>query len=163
FVLALSQQALAWGSLGHQAIADAAQRALNPAARAGLARVFGQGDAIAPGTLARAATWPDEIRVVNAGDPPPPWWDPADTRAAEQFNADHKGNAAWHFVNLPLGARAYPDTTAADDPLRAFVRDDDIVHVLRLCIRIVESPNPRKSFTRVQAVRWLVHLVGDVH
>ena len=160
--LLLTHHAFAWGSIGHQAIAEAAQSALSRSASAQLAKIFGHGDALAPGALARASTWPDEIRTRNAGEVPP-GWDASDTREADQFNADHKRNAAWHFVNLPLGAPAYPERTAPDDPVRAFTRDDDIVHVIRRCVRILESPDPPRSFTKIQAVRWLVHLVGDIH
>ena len=163
-VALLTHQAFAWGNLGHQAVGEAAQSGLTDKAQEGLAKVFGHGAALAPGTLAKVATWPDEVRNRLTSGAVPPGWDAADIKEADKFNKDHKANALWHFVNLPLGAQGYPTAaTPADDPVREFTRPDDIVQMIGRCVEILESENPPVDFTKVQAVRWLVHLVGDIH
>jgi len=156
-----TQQALAWGPLGHQAIGEAAQSALTDKAQQGLARVFGHGDQLAPGTLAKVATWPDDVRARMASGAVAAGWDAADIKEADRFYHDHKGNTLWHFVNLPLGAAGYPTVgTPASDPVRQFVRPDDIVQIIKRCIEILESPTVTPQFSKVQAVRWLVQLAG---
>jgi S1/P1 nuclease len=67
------------------------------------------------------------------------------------------------FVDLPLGASGYPATDpAGSDPMRVFVSQDDIVHALQRCISILESTTAPPDFSKRQAVRWVVHLVGDL-
>jgi len=46
--------------------------------------------------------------------------------------------------------------------MRAFVGPDDIVHAMAQVIAILETPTPSPDFSKAQAVRWLVHLVGDL-
>ena len=47
--------------------------------------------------------------------------------------------------------------------MRAFVGPDDIVHALRQAIAILEAVTPPPDFSKQPALRWLVHLVGDLH
>ena len=82
----VTHQALAWGPLGHQAIGEAAQSALTDMAQQGLARVFGHGDQLAPGTLAKVATWPDDVRARMASGAVAPGWDQTDIKEADRFN-----------------------------------------------------------------------------
>ena len=160
----MTPHAFAWGNLGHQAIGEAAQSALSAKAQEGLGKVFGHGAALAPGTLAKVATWPDEIRSRNAHGAVSATWDQTDIDEADKFNRAHKTNSVWHFVNLPLDASGYPGVgTPANDPLREFARPDDIVQAMKQCIDVLEAPTASGTFTKVQAVRWLVHLVGDIH
>jgi hypothetical protein len=70
--------ALAWGSEGHQRIAEVAADLLTPAARAEALRLL----ALEPGsTLASISTWADEIRTPST--------------------------ARWHYVNFERGACSY--------------------------------------------------------
>jgi hypothetical protein len=63
----------------------------------------------------------------------------------------------WHFVNLPLGATSFQQVTRFDAP-------DNIVHAIARCIEVLEAPSPRpEDFTKLQALRLLVHFVGDIH
>ena len=39
----------------------------------------------------------------------------------------------------------------------------DVVRARREAIAILESPTEDPVFTKPQTVRWLVHLVGDLH
>lgn len=157
-------QAAAFSSPGHQAIADVAQDRLSPATRAALGRILqGSGD-LAPGALAAVATWPDDVRARAVHGTIAAGWTSDDVQEADDFNRDHPRNADWHFVNLPLGAVGYPpDPVPTGNPLRAFVGPDDIVHALNQAIQILESPTTTDGFSKRQAVRFLVHLVGDVN
>ena len=163
-VVPLAHEAFGWGNVGHQAVGAAAQTGLTAKAHEGLAKLFGHGATLAPGTLAKVATWPDDVRNRMVHGTVAEGWDPTDVKEADKFNKDHKANALWHFVNLPLGAKGYPTaTTSADDPVREFTRPDDIVQMIGRCIEILESENSPTNFTKIQAVRWRVHLVGDIH
>jgi hypothetical protein len=163
-LLLLPSYAFGWGSQGHQAIADAAQTRLNEKAQAGLARILvgGHSTTLPPGKLASASTWPDEIRGLN-GLGVPFGWDNDDVEEAKRFNTAHPTNARWHFVNLPLGASGYPKAADAGTVLSRFASPDDIVHAINRAIAVLESPSPPANFSRAQAVRWIVHLVGDIH
>ena len=59
-------------------------------------------------------------------------------------------------MNLPLGAAGY-------DAAGPFASPDDIVHAIRRCIDVLERPADDPRFPRAFALRFLVHLVGDVH
>jgi hypothetical protein len=142
---------------GHQALAEAARSLLLPQARAGIARLLGNDD------LAQIATWADLLKQVkhhgkHQGSL-------AQDREAASFNAKFPQNAKWHFLDLPLGSKAYSDTGK-------FSRDEDIVHEINECIRILETHSethsktrsaPVTRFEKKQALRFLVHLVGDIH
>jgi hypothetical protein len=107
-VLTLTHQAFAWGNLGHQAIGEASQGVLSAKAQEGLGKVFGHGAALAPGTLAKVATWPDEIWNRMGHGAVPATWDKTDIDEADKFNQNPQAQRLWHFVNLPLDASGYP-------------------------------------------------------
>jgi hypothetical protein len=73
------------------------------------------------------------------------------------FNERHPDNGTWHFVNLPLGMTGYARA-------RAFPSRRNIVEQIADCIRILEAPPGAKlSMPKAQALRMLIHLVGDLH
>jgi hypothetical protein len=77
-VLALSSQAWAWGSQGHQVVAAMAWELLQPATRAEVTRLL----ALEPGeTMESLSTWADEHRNPATGP--------------------------WHYVNFPRGNCQY--------------------------------------------------------
>jgi hypothetical protein len=158
-------EAWAWGRLGHEALAEAVQDALNPRASQAIARIFGQDGPLQPGTLARASLWPDQIRDVAKGKTKQSGLRGGDLAEAKTFIKHHPKTAEWHYVNLPLGLDSYPDRLPSNpqDPLQAFVHEHDIVQILRTCIRILEGAAPEPGWTRAQALRWLIHLAQDIH
>ena len=161
--LAVPSFVSAWGFAGHQAIGLAAETHLTPKAKAALARILQATDTLSPGILAAVSTWPDELRAHARKDTPDSWG-AVEIEEAEVFNAAHPNNGAWHFVGLPLGSGAYPATDPGPgNPLRPFIHRNDIVHAIRRCIAILETPAPSENFSKRQAVRWLVHLIGDLH
>jgi hypothetical protein len=141
-----STNAFGYGHEGHQAIAEMASANLNPSARQAIVRILGNSD------LAAIATWPDQLKQAKKRKGPL-----ANDSEAQAFNAAFPFNGQWHFLNLPLGTKAYIDDGKFSDV-------DDIVHAINECIDILESPPGKKAkFEKKQALRFLVHLVGDIH
>src|ERR1700730_13131861 len=77
-VLALVENALAWGQEGHSIVGEVAQRRLTPEASAMVEQLLGRGH-----SLASVASWADDIR---------------DERP-ETYN--------WHFVDIPIAIGRY--------------------------------------------------------
>ena len=105
-------------------------------------------------SLADIANWADEVkrqRVPKSTDDP-------ETVA---FLAEHPAadTGPWHFVDLPLGTKRYDPST-----IPKFVRSNDIVHILNHCIaRLQGKIEPDFAISELNALRLLVHLVGDIH
>ena len=73
------------------------------------------------------------------------------------FNRKFPNSGMWHFVNLPLGTTSYEQITR-------FALQDDVVHAISRCVAVLESASTKpEDFTKVQALRLLVHFVGDIH
>ena len=136
-------RALAWGRLGHQAIGELAADLLHEKARLQVKKILGSGD------LASAGAWLDELRAAERGTGAL-----AGDAEAAAFNQKFPDNHKWHFTNLPLGSGSYSESSR-------FAEADDVVHQINACIAALEG-RPTK-FTPEQALRVLVHLVGDVH
>lgn len=88
-VFACAQAASAWGVLGHQVVASLAEDMLTPKAKAEAASLLGHPGA--SGTLAGAATWADDIRILRPETRP------------------------WHYVTIQIGEPRY-DSARADTP-----------------------------------------------
>lgn len=145
----LDQHLSAWGPLGHSAIAAVAEKHLSPDARAHVAAILAQGH---DADLPSIANWADEIRAAASGRGPL-----SDDAEARAFNAKFPTNALWHFVDLPLGATDYRDVSS-------FTSVNDVVHAIKRCIAVLERADSRPDdFTKPQALRLLVHFVGDIH
>ena len=138
----VAERAAAWGDEGHQAIAQAAYDRL-------AANTKQKVDAILNGeTLNDAAVWPDKIR---GGNHPGPL---AKTDEGKSFNKRFPHNSLWHFVDLPLDTQAYGQNLE-------FTSTNDIVHAIGRCIDALEGKP--SQMTNWEALRWLIHLVGDIH
>lgn len=149
FLLTLAQPLYAWGPLGHSAIAAIAEKHLSPTAQSHVAAILQQGHDT---DLPSIANWADDIRAAASGHGL--LTDDAEARA---FNAKFPTNALWHFVDLPLGAEDY-------NQVAAFTSVNDVVHAIKRCVAILERADNRpEDFTRPQALRLLVHFVGDIH
>jgi hypothetical protein len=145
-VASLASDAAAWGEQGHQAIAEAAGSLLTPKARAAVVKLLGHDD------LAAVSVWLDDVRAAAKGGGPL-----VGNAEARAFNERHPDNGDWHFVNWPLGAAAY-----TRDP--AFAPRHNVVERIAECIRVLEAPpGTRLPMSKAQALKSLVHLVGDLH
>ena len=139
----LAPLALAWGPEGHKTVGDLARARLSPQARAEVVKILGDDD------LGAVASWADDLRGAAShygslvGNP-----------EAESFNRKFPHNGTWHFVDLPVGSTKYED----DGP---FSGPDDVVHALKRSIATLEGTDT--GMTPAQALKFVVHLVGDIH
>lgn len=166
FFLIMTAKALAWGEQGHRGISDAVQTHLTPQTRSAIAHIMGTGEELPPDTLGRLSLWPDKIRILTknphatiAG------FTPEEMSEARSFVTNHPDNANWHFVDLPPGSAHYPDLANPDmtDPALPFTTSNDIVHMIHATLEVLESTTASPGFTRLQALRWLLHLTQDIH
>lgn len=128
----------AWGAQGHRVVAAIAADLLTPSARrAASALLDGR-------TLADIAVWADQIRD------------------------DLNQTASWHYVNIPPDATSYdrdrdcprqPQVSAGSraDRWRDCIVDRIEFNRLRLANGSLDRAD------RVVALKFLVHLVGDIH
>jgi len=133
----------AWGVPGHEAMARAAHGWLSNDVAARVTAILGTND------LASVSVWADHLRDAQRlrgplrSDP-----------QAHDFNRRFPHNDNWHYVNLPLGTLQYEHSSG-------FVSTNDIVQALNRSIAVLEGRSG--EMTKGEALRWLVHLVGDIH
>ena len=142
--LACAAPALAWNAEGHAAVGLVAQQNLTPDARKQVIKVLGSDD------LASIASWMDQLRSAYFHTGPL-----GDDPEALKFNAEFPKNNTWHYVDLPLGLEAY----RIDGPSS---RPDDVVHMIETAVSVLEGGGD-KRITKLEALRMLVHFVGDLH
>jgi hypothetical protein len=148
-LLTLTTPLPAWGPLGHSSIAAIAEKHLSPAAQSHIATILAQGHDT---NLPSIANWADDVRAAASGHGPL-----SDDAEARAFNDKFPTNALWHFVDLPLGAEDYREVAA-------FTSVNDVVHAIKRCVTVLErAENSADDFTKPQALRLLVHFVGDIH
>lgn len=142
--LALAAPAYPWSREGHMAVATIAMENLTPDARSHIAKILGNDD------LPAICVYMDELRTaaVHAGALA---FDPE----AQQFNRDFPDNFYWHYVDLPLGTKAYE----LDGP---FAKPDDVVHSIEMAVSVLEGGGDSRISKRM-ALRMIVHFVGDIH
>lgn len=132
--LATIDVAPAWGPEGHVVIAMIAEDRLAPEVKE-KARLFLSG---AP--LYTAALFADELR-------------------ASQRKLNHEETSGWHFVDIPFEHTAYNEATDCKED--AIYGDCIIKAIERSKAKIRDAD--ACSFDRVDALKFLVHFVGDVH
>lgn len=151
-LLTLAPSAHAWGPTGHRVVAEIAQRHLTRGARAKVSRLLGGR------TLADVANWPDELR----SDP--------------RFDK----YKALHFATVPDGVASYRDAEKAPcgdlvvaiDAFTAFLRTGSREALYKVKALTDKSDgtakgacNPQETdpITSETSLRFLVHLMGDLH
>ena len=145
--LAPTGSALAWGDDGHQTVGKIASLRIKPRTAQKIALILKPGE-----TLANIATWADTVKYrVGKTDSDP------DTNAFLQDVAHNEKNAEWHYDDLPLDCKNYQTCTG-------FTPDNDIVHMLNVCIRTLQGhPDPDHPLSQRNALKLLVHFLGDIH
>jgi hypothetical protein len=130
----LPSVASAWGKDGHRIIATIASQRLTPAARAQVkALLAGNPDGK---SLPSISMWADWVRFHEL---------------PETYN--------WHFVNIPLAQSTYdPRRDCRDVPGKGAC----IVAATER-MRAVLADGRRRRGDRVEALKFVVHLVGDLH
>lgn len=122
----------AWAQLGHQLVAELAQRRLNPKAQAAVDELLrGEPEP----TLAGVASWADALR----------------SSSPEMYRTTSR----WHYLNAQGGgcgfdlARDCPDGNCAVGALERQIA--------------VLGDRSQPLDARRDALKWVVHLVGDLH
>jgi hypothetical protein len=133
-VLAWPGLASAWGPLGHQAVGAVAQERLSPRARA-------QVDALLVGDLGADGAPSGRTTLAQVAS----WAD--EIRGSE---ADHP---RWHFDNAPV---------CSDPGGQACPNDDCASRRVASQLALLADPGQPQR-TRNEALKWVVHLVGDMH
>lgn len=133
----LTSPALAWGPEGHAVVADIAQAHLTPAANAEVKRLLAlEGHS----SLDDVSSWADDYRSSNRDTGP------------------------WHFVDIPLNEKSYLESRDCH-----FDKDDHIVPDLTCVVSklpeelSILSDKSKPDQDRLMALKFVVHLVGDVH
>ncbi|HXH39382.1 MAG TPA: S1/P1 nuclease [Thermoanaerobaculia bacterium] len=119
------RSAMAWGTLGHRLVARIASADLPPVVDAGIRELLGKE------TLVTVSTLPDEWRVARPE------------------------TGIWHFVDIPLTARAYDQTRdchKGDCLVEAFERFEKIL-----------ADRSKPLADRREALIFIVHLIADAH
>jgi hypothetical protein len=124
-LLSAPASAFAWGPIGHRIVGRIAQNHLAPEAARAIECLMG------PESLARASTWPDEIRS-----------DPAWKKAEP-----------WHYIDIDDGETL--ETTAR-------APEGDVLEAMERFEKVLRDPQAGRQ-AKVEALRFLVHFVGDVH
>lgn len=136
-VLTFLDQALAWGAAGHMIVAQIAYTRLNPRAKAEVDRLIKI-------PIDPVAITNKSLNFVNAAH-----W-PDDLRPFPEFDK----YKSLHFINLPFSMDGTP--LPPDVPL-----PDNIVVALEKYVGILKSDADDQ--TRAQALRFVIHFVGDIH
>lgn len=136
-VTLLPVRLLAWGARGHEVIADVAYSRLTPQTRRNVRMLLG-GE-----SLAFASTWADAVR--------------------------HKLDETidWHFVDIPANARDFNEQRDCFRPQEKYknARTDHhncAVDRIEIFTRVLANPGASQR-QREEALKWVVHLVGDLH
>jgi hypothetical protein len=152
FQVMFAPTAHAWGPTGHRVVAEIAQRHLTPIAHARVSQILNGR------TLADVANWPDELR----SDP--------------RFDK----YKLLHFATVPDGVGSYRDSKKAPcgdlvvaiDALTEFLRSGsrEALHSVKALSDKSDGTatgacNPRETdpISPDTALRFLVHLMGDLH
>ena len=149
----LPQHAQAWGDQGHRIIALIAERYLDPTAHTQLdAMLGGDTDSLTPHDIAGESMWADKYRD-------------SDRNGTEER---YRRTRQWHFVDIELDGpnldeacrkhpRLPPGRPASRGPADACIVDKIDQFEAELA-----SPETAPE-ERLVALRFLLHLVGEVH
>jgi len=133
----LPAQVLAWGPMGHAMIADIAESRLSPIAKKNIRLLLGDE------SLASVSNWADEIKK------------------------DRPETFAWHFADIPKDAAGFSEARDCyrpndQGPGAQTDRHNCIVDRVEMFRQVLTDGNASKK-DRVEALKFLVHFVGDVH
>lgn len=136
-ILCLPIPSFAWGPEGHEIVADIARVRLNQAARRHVRELLGSDD------LASISTWADDVRPLRL----------------ETYG--------WHFVDIPWNSQGFSqprDCFHFDEQHREANQDHHncVVDRIEIFERVLGDRNASNA-DRVEALKFLVHFVGDVH
>jgi len=132
-----------YGSDGHETVGALADELIQGTAAEAHVRQLLTND-----TLSHAATWAD--RLKNG---------PRD-QEMKDYVSHNPQHHHYHFTDVPIEEALYKEGTAGTSP-------DDIVHVLKECILVLNGHNTPANnphaFNERTALLLIAHLVGDMH
>jgi hypothetical protein len=137
FLLLLSIESLAWGPEGHRIVGDIAETRLTRTARLQVKELLGNGG------LAAVSVWADEIK------------------------RERPETYGWHFVDTPMDGSGFfeqRDCFRPDEKHPYTLQDHHncVVDRISMFKHVLADRNaPRQD--RIEALKFLVHFVGDVH
>lgn len=138
-LLLLVDPAFSFGAFGHRVIADLAQDMLTPKARAQAAALLGPpsggGAGGAAFRLSSISVWADDIKSLRP-----------DTRT-------------WHYVTLQLDEARYDKVKA---PAGRPPDSPNVITALNRSLAVLKDASADR-YAREEALKWAVHLVGDLH
>jgi len=148
FVAGDAELGILWSADRHRVIGEVADQLLTAAARRAVAEALGH---VGSSTLGEVADWADQLR--GAAVPKD-----AETTAFLANSANRAEHPRWHYLNLPFGTERYDEIV-----LQPFIPGDGahVVAIVQRCAAALVTPTARLS--RTNALRWLTHLVGDLH
>jgi hypothetical protein len=76
---------------------------------------------------------------------------------ADDFRSSHPETAGWHFVDIPLDKTAYDPTRDCNPD-----KGDCIIHAIAR-FKSVLGDCSKSLAERSEALRFLIHFVGDIH
>jgi hypothetical protein len=135
-----------WGISRHELIAGTADRLLSPKAKTAVREMLNH---LGQSTLKEIAGWADQIKGADPNNV-----DPDTKEFLDKFGADVP--RSWHYVGLPTGVDSYSRVKYPD-----FTKDDDVVQMISISIQVLQGTSDHMS--KVNALRWLTHLVADIH
>jgi hypothetical protein len=129
--------ARAWGPEGHAIIAQLALTRLTPAAKAELRAILGEDYEIGDYEI---ASWPDIVRGNKA------------------YDELYPGQGRWHYIDFDVQLW-YDDSFSLSLPDTG----DDVVSQIYRWRDDLAEPGKLEGEARLDGLRFLVHLVGDLH
>ena len=78
-----------------------------------------------------------------------------DSNWADEIRADRPATTNWHFVNIEIGGKGY-------DARRDCAHDDCVVAQINRDIAVLRDPKASHP-AKIEALRFLIHFVGDLH
>jgi hypothetical protein len=137
FLTLLPVSSLAWGPEGHRIVGDIARERLTPTARLHVKELLGNED------LASVSVWADEIK------------------------SERPETYGWHFVDIPKDASGFSearDCYRPDEKHPSSLQDHHncVVDRITMFRSVLANRNAPKQ-DRIEALKFLVHFVGDVH
>ena len=131
--LAIAPAAQAWGPLGHSVVAELAQRHLSPAAKTEVEHLLALDHTQ---SLSDIASWPDEIRN--------------DPKQQDLW----KQTRALHYIDF--------DGDCTYTPPRDCKNGQCVVEAISHYIDVL-SDRSQPDQARLQALKFVVHFIGDIH
>lgn len=131
--LLAASSAFGWGGEGHQLTALIAEAHLTPAARENVDVLLGKDKA---GQQVQIS----DAEVAN--------W-------ADRVRREREGSGPYHYVDIPIGAGRY-------DAARDGNKGDNVIDKITSFAAVLADAS-KPAAEREEALRWVVHLVGDLH